>query len=122
MPRETSHVEVSVVWLALLFVSMLQGNPATIVCNVTAQGVRVSGADIFIAGKTYKTTASGEVRIPVEIGSVDVTVVKEGFAPIRTRLTLAPGQVQTVNIELQRQPTVEEHVTVSATRTDTRLQ
>jgi iron complex outermembrane receptor protein len=101
---------------------MLQGNPAMIVCNVTGQGVAVSGADVVIAGKTYKTTASGEARIPVEAGSVEVTVVKEGFASITTRLTVASGQVQTINVELQRQPTVEEHVTVSATRTDRRLQ
>ena len=45
-------------------------------------------------------------------------MVKNGFAPASASLDLAPGREQPVTIELTRMPSVEEHVTVSATRTD----
>jgi len=73
-----------VAWLEVFFVSMRQRGSAATICNVAT------------------------VRMQVEPGSVDITVVKEGFAPVTTRVTLASGQVQTVVVELQWQPTVEE--------------
>ena len=50
-------------------------------------------------------------------------VVKDGFVPATASVQLAAGARQDVIIELQPQPTVEEHVTVvAATRTDKRLE
>jgi iron complex outermembrane receptor protein len=49
-------------------------------------------------------------------------VIKEGFAPVTTVVVVATGQTQAVIVELQPQPTVQEHVTVSATRTDGRVE
>ena len=68
------------------------------------------------------TDARGEVRIDVTPGPVDLTIVKEGFAPVTTTVTVAAGQQQPVAIELEKPPTIEESVTVSATRTDKRLE
>jgi hypothetical protein len=73
-------------------------------------------------GVTYLSDRNGEVRIPVAPGPVAVTVVKEGYAAITTSITVEAGQVQPVLIDLQAQPTVEEHVTVSATWTDRRVE
>ena len=39
------------------------------------------GAEIVVAGRTYVTDRRGEVRISVIPGSIELTVVKEGFAP-----------------------------------------
>ena len=80
------------------------------------------GAEIVVAGKTYVTDARGEVRIEVSPGPVELTVVKAGFAPVTTTITVAAGQQQPVTIELEKPPTVEETVTVSATRTDKRVE
>src|SRR5438094_382811 len=68
------------------------------------------------------TDAGGEVRIDVTPGPVDLTIVKEGFAPVTTTVTVAAGQQQPVAIELEKPPAIEESVTVSATRTDKRLE
>ena len=57
------------------------------------------------------------MRIEVSPGATDLTIVKAGFAPLTTTVTVAAGQQQPVTIELQKVPTVEETVTVSATRT-----
>jgi len=62
------------------------------------------------------------VSASVAPGQVEITVVKEGFAPATTTITLQAGQTQQVLVDLQVAPTVEERVTVSATRTDKRLE
>jgi outer membrane receptor for ferrienterochelin and colicins len=108
--------------LALLLSLSLQSGPAAIVCSVTAGSAPVEGAEIVVGGKTFVTDAHGEVRIAVVPGSVELTVFKAGFAPATTTITIAAGQQQPVTIALEKQPTVEETVTVSATRTDRRIE
>ncbi len=103
--------------LLLLFLFSLQSVPSTIVCTVTAGGTPVAGAEIVVAGKTYVTDSRGEVRIDVDPGSVELTVVKDGFAAVTATVTVAAGQQQPVTIALERRPSVQETVTVSATRT-----
>ena len=110
------------VLLSLLLSLSLQGVQSRIVCTVTAAGTPVPAAEIIVAGKTYTTDALGQVRIDVASGSVEFTVVKEGFAPVTTTVTVSAGQQQPVSIELQKLPRVEETVTVSATRTDRRVE
>jgi outer membrane receptor for ferrienterochelin and colicins len=103
--------------LTLLLLSALQPSESAITCTVPADSAPVAGAEIVIAGKTYVTDPRGEVRIVVEPGSVGLTVVKEGFAPVTATVTVAAGTEQPVTIMLERAPTVQETVTVSATRT-----
>src|SRR5207237_6019093 len=55
-------------------------------------------------------------------GSVDLTVVKEGFAAVTTTIAVAAGQQQAIAIELEKAPSVQETVTVAATRTDRGLE
>ena len=108
--------------LALLLSLSVQRDQSAVLCSVTAGGAPVPGAEIVVAGKTYVTDTNGEVRIEVNPGPVDLTVVKAGFAPLTTTITLVAGQQQRVTIELEKVPTVEETVTVSATRTDKRIE
>ena len=109
-------------FLALLLSLSLQGVQSTIVCTVTAAGAPVPGAEIVVAGKRYTTDARGQARIDVAPGPVELTVVKEGFAPVTTTIMVGAGQQQPVGIALEKPPTVEESVTVSATRTDKRVE
>jgi iron complex outermembrane receptor protein len=111
-----------VFFLALLLSFSLQRVQSAIVCTVTAGGAPAPGAEIVVGGKTYVTDARGEARIEVGPGPVELTVVKEGFAPVTTTITVVAGQQQPVTIMLEKLPTVEETVTVSATRTDKRLE
>jgi iron complex outermembrane receptor protein len=83
----------------------------------------VAGADVIVNGTLHSTNAQGTVSVEVTPGMVEITAVGEGLAPITTRLTVASGQPQSVTIDLQAQPTIEEKVTVvAATRTDRRLE
>jgi iron complex outermembrane receptor protein len=53
---------------------------------------------------------------------VEITVVKEGFNPVTVSAIAALGPSQVIPIVLERQTAIEEHVTVSATRTDKRIE
>ena len=108
--------------LALLLSLSIQPGQSIIVCSVTAGGAPVPGAEIVVAGKTYVTDARGEVRLEVSSGPVELTILKTGFASVTTTVTVAAGQQQLVTIELERPPAIEETITVSATRSTSRLQ
>jgi outer membrane receptor for ferrienterochelin and colicins len=82
----------------------------------------VADADVVVNGTTHKTAADGRVLVPLAPGMVSVTVFKEGFAPLSSNVTIAAGQTQEMEFDLRAQPTIEEEVIVSATRTDKRLE
>src|SRR5438067_442142 len=99
-----------------------QTRQTVVACTVTAGGSPVAGAEIVVSGKTHLTDRLGEVRIDVSPGAVELTIVKEGFAPVTTTVTVRSGQEQPLTIELEKIPSVEETVIVSATRTDRGLE
>jgi outer membrane receptor for ferrienterochelin and colicins len=82
----------------------------------------VPKAQVIIGGKTTETDASGQLTLEVPPGPVEVTVVKEGYNPVTVSATATLGPPQEIPIVLERQTAIEEHVTVSATRTDKRFE
>jgi len=91
--------------------------------EVRAGGTPVENADVLVRGVTHRTDSAGRVTIPSAPGAIAVTVAKDGFASSTISVQLAAGAQQNVIVELQPQPTLEEHVTVvAATRTDKRLE
>jgi iron complex outermembrane receptor protein len=109
-----------VVWLCAS--STLAQSLVVVQVDVQLKGVPVEGVTVVVNGATFTTPASGTVSASVAAGKVDITAVKDGFLPATTTMTVEPGQTQRVVIDLEQQVTVEEHVTVSATRTDRRLE
>ena len=100
-----------------------QAQTATIRIQVRAAEKPVEDADVVVAGTTHRTGADGTTTIVSVPGTVDITVLKAGFAPTTASVQVAAGATQDVVVELQPQPTVEETVTVVAsTRTDKRLE
>ena len=112
----------------LVLVSWLSGipasaqAPATIRVEVVADGLLVADAEVIVSDTAYRTAADGSVTIVVPPGRVDLTVIKEPFAPLTSSVSAQAGQTLPVVVELQRQPAVEEQITVSATRTDRGLE
>src|SRR6476661_6509733 len=100
-----------------------QSQPAAVIeINVTADSRPVLQAQIIVGGKTVQTDANGRVTLQVAAGPIEITVVKEGFNPVTVTATAIAGQSQAIPIPLERQTAIEEHVTVSATRTDKRIE
>jgi iron complex outermembrane receptor protein len=118
--RQVVLVVIALICLAGRGIAAVQG-ATTIRVEVSLNRAPLPDAEVIVNGMTYKTGADGIVSIPVAAGTFSITVVKESFAPITSFVTVAAGQTQPVVVELQRQPTLEEEVTVSATRTDKRL-
>jgi hypothetical protein len=99
----------------LAYATVSNAQTGTLRVEVRSEGTVVPGADVVVNGQTVKTDTSGTVSITVGSGAVEITALKEGFVPVTTTVTVVAGQVQPAVVELPHQ--LEEHVTVSATRT-----
>ena len=95
-----------------------QNQTATVRVHVRACDKPVEDAEVVVAGTTHRTDATGTTTIVTVPGSVEITVLKPGFAPATASVQVAAGATQDVVVELQPQPSLEETVTVVAsTRT-----
>ena len=100
-----------------------QPQTATVRIQVRASEKPVADAEVVVAGTAHRTGADGTTTVVSVPGTVDITVLKGGFAPTTASVQVAAGATQDVVVELQAQPTVEETVTVVAsTRTGKRLE
>ena len=100
-----------------------QNQTATVRVQVRSSEKPVEDAAVVVAGTTHRTDAAGTTTISIVPGTVEITVLKSGFAPTTTSVQVAGGATQDVVVELQIQPTLKETVTVVAsTRTDKRLE
>jgi len=95
---------------------------AVIEITVTADTRPVPEAKVIVSGRTAQTDVNGRLMLEVTPGPIEITVVKEGFNPVTVTATAVAGQPQAIPIPLELQSAVEEHVTVSATRSDKRLE
>ena len=122
-------VQVRTVAIALLAIGLVcdvsgQERTGTVrVEVVTRAGEPVEAAEIVVSGITHRTDELGVVELRLQAGSVQVTVVQEGFIPVTIPVDVVVGQEQLVSVELVQQLTVEEEVTVVAsTRTERRIE
>ena len=115
-------IKVLVLVLCVAVAPTLAQEDVTIQIQVRFDSTPVAEATVIVNGVTYLTSADGSLSLSVAPGTVQIAVVKEGFAPVTTSVTPRPGERQEVLVDLQPQPSVEEHITVSATRTDRRLE
>jgi len=111
--------------IALLLCSVSSaayGQTAALRIEVRHDGRPVPEAAVVVNGVTYTTDAHGIVVASLPPGTADIVVVKEGFAPATASVPLRAGREQPVIVDLVPVPALEEQVTVSATRTDRRLE
>ena len=107
----------------VLLLAALQVQPsASVELVVSSEAGPVSRAQVVVAGKTVETGSDGRIALTLPLGPVDITVIKEGFNPVTVTVTAVAGTSQVVPVTLEAQSAIEEHVTVSATRTDKRIE
>jgi outer membrane receptor for ferrienterochelin and colicins len=102
--------------------SQAQAPPAEIQIVVRSESGPIARAQVVAGGTTTETNADGRTTLRVGPGPVEITVIKEGFNPVTVSATATLGPPQVIPIVLERQTAIEEHVTVSATRTDKRIE
>jgi outer membrane receptor for ferrienterochelin and colicins len=115
----------TIVAIVCLYAAALEGQsqPGTLRVHVREAEKPIEHADVVIAGMARQTDPSGVVEIQVVPGDVDLTVVKSGYVSMSARVQVSANARQDVTVHLQREPTVEESVTVVATtRTGARLE
>lgn len=96
--------------------------PATVRVEVRSESAPVSGAMVRAAGVSAVTDERGVAMLKVGAGRIELRVTKEGFFPARAAVSVEAGQEVQVIVELEPQRAVEEEITVTATRSDKRLQ
>jgi iron complex outermembrane receptor protein len=98
-------------------------DPAPVRVEVRAGNQAVANAEVVVGGTRYRTDALGKVTVPVTPGTIEITVLKEGFAPTTASVEIERGGTRDLLVELHPQPTVEEAITVVATtRTGKRIE
>ena len=119
----------AIAWSLVIFAGVAPatagaGQPsATLRVQVRASENPVADAQVVVAGTTHRTDAAGTTTVDVVPGTVEITVLKPGFAPAAASVQALAGAVREVLVEMQAQPVVEETVTVVAsTRTGKRLE
>ncbi len=117
----SADVSVGVHVLLLAAVVYVQSS-ATVEVVVSSKAGPISRAQVVVAGKTVETESDGRVTLILPLGPADITVIKAGFNPVTVTVTAVPGPPQVVAVQLDPQAAIEEQVTVSATRTDKRIE
>jgi outer membrane receptor for ferrienterochelin and colicins len=96
---------------------------ATVVIEVKAAAAPVDKAVVSVNGTAVTTDKDGIARTTVRLGTIEVTVKKEGFLPATASLSVDhPAREFQLHFDLQPERHEDEEVTVFATRTDKRLQ
>src|SRR5262245_29829522 len=90
--------------------------------EVRSEAAPVRDADVIVNGNTQKTDVQGVAAFSLPPGHIEMVIVKQGVASAEASLDLSGSQQQTIVIDLDRVASVEEHVTVFATRTDRGLE
>ena len=107
--------------LLLLTGSLFVQQPITIRVEVLAADRPVEGATVIVAGTSYLTNPEGVVLAAVAVGTVRIEVRHAGYLTVTKDVPLTAAGDQRVVVSLDPELTHEEEVTVSATRTDKRL-
>ena len=106
----------------LLLSSIVAGQPASLRIEVQADHRPVAGATVVVAGMPQTTGETGIVIVPVPAGTVRVEVSHPGYLSVTKDIAVTGEPEQPVLVMLIPEPTHEEEITVSATRTDKRLE
>jgi outer membrane receptor for ferrienterochelin and colicins len=110
------------IFIATLGPAIGQEAPVTIRVEVRTDSAPVAGATVKLNGVAIETDPNGVAIATINLGKVNVIVTKEGYLPATVSLSVDQVREWQVVVELQPQQQLEQEITVSATRTDRRLQ
>jgi iron complex outermembrane receptor protein len=91
----------------------------TLRVNVRSEGRPVAGALVRAGSQAQKTGGDGRAELTLAPGDHEIGIEAAGFLPAFAKATLNAAEVAEISVELEP---LEEEVTVTATRSSTRLQ
>jgi outer membrane receptor for ferrienterochelin and colicins len=111
-----------VVPILFLLSTLVATQPASLRIEVQADDRPVAGATVVVAGTPHTTGENGVVIAATPPGTVRVEVSFPGYLTVTKDIVVTGEQEQHVFVTLIPEPTHEEAITVSATRTDKRIE
>ena len=123
-PRRQCVVVGVKVCAILIFSTALRAQEprASIRVDVKTSGAAVADASVKLNGIIFRTDENGIASASVPLGRVTITASKDGFLPVATAITVDEAREWQVGLELRPPETLEQEITVYATRSDRRLQ
>jgi outer membrane receptor for ferrienterochelin and colicins len=94
----------------------------TLVVQVRNNSRPVEQADVTVGDQMAVTNKVGEVTFELPPGTIDVRIERYGFKSQTFPASIAPGTVTRLPIELETEIVGKEEITVTATRSDTRIE
>jgi iron complex outermembrane receptor protein len=115
----THRVLTMLLTLALPGATLAAQSTATLSGRVTLDGMPTSDVAVYLAGTTRGATTGADGRYQITgitAGSYTVTAQRIGAATKKTEITVAAGEVRTLDVALESAATMMTPMTVSATR------
>jgi iron complex outermembrane receptor protein len=113
-------------WICLLLARVAvpdaQVAPAVVMIETRTADRPLPGAEVVVNGSLHRTNDTGSVTLRLPPGRVQIVARAEGFVAVETVVELRSGEQRTIVLELRAPPTVEEEITVAATRTNKRIE
>jgi iron complex outermembrane receptor protein len=94
----------------------------TLVVQVRNNSRPVEQADVTIGDRMAVTNDRGEATFELPPGTIDVRIERYGFKSQTFSASISPGNVTRLPIELETEIVGKEEITVTATRSDTRIE
>ena len=115
----------------LIFVFILAAMPmnsysrqavGNLLVEVRSNSGPVNQAEISVSSQVVLTDARGEARLELPPGDVELMIARYGFKPRTVRASVSEGTTTRVTVDLEAESVLTQEITVTATRTETRLE
>jgi len=95
---------------------------ATLIVEVRSEGRAIAQAEVTVRDQVAVTDGNGIAQLQVLSGDVEVRIQRYGFAAKTLTSSILPGSTTRLAIELEAEAVQKEEITVTATRTDMRIE
>src|SRR3989441_4903483 len=96
-----------------------QGN---LLVEVRSDSRPVEQVEVSAGGQVVLTDSRGEATLELPPGDVELTIGRYGFRSRTVRASVSEGTTTRVTVELEPESVLEQEITVTATRTETRIE
>jgi iron complex outermembrane receptor protein len=107
--------------LATFAATSPQQLPGTLIVETRSGSEVVSQAEILVGDQVVLTDQRGQAQIELPAGNVTITVQRFGFTRQTLQAQITAGVTSRITVELQSEVVLEQEVTVTATRTEHRI-
>jgi len=94
----------------------------TLLVEVRNDSRPVEQAEVSAGGQIVLTDARGDATLELPPGEVELTIGRYGFTSRTVRASVSEGTATRVTVELEAESVLKQEITVTATRTETRIE